>query len=157
MSAAKIDERGVMVFCPACGQKLRIPFEQLAKTGQCGRCQAPIPPPGMPVEVNDAGSFDQLAARAPLPILVDFWAPWCGPCRMVAPEVEKVAATSAGKFLVTKVNTEELPALAQRFRVASIPTLAVFAGGREVGRTAGARPAAGILDFVRQTIGAGRQ
>ena len=91
---------------------------------------------------------------ASLPIVVDFWAPWCAPCRMVAPEVAQVAARQAGRWLVVKVNTEALPELGERFGIRSIPTMAVFRGGVEVARTAGARPAADIEAFVRQSLGA---
>jgi len=80
--------------------------------------------------------------------LIDFWAPWCGPCRVVAPELEQVARTGANRWLVAKVNTEELPGLARRFGVASIPTLALFRAGREIAREAGALPARRILDFM---------
>jgi thioredoxin 2 len=86
---------------------------------------------------------------SPLPVVVDFWAPWCGPCRMVAPELERVAANNAGRFLVVKVNTDEIPELGERFGIRSIPTMAVFSGGKEAARTAGARPAADIEAFVR--------
>ena len=86
------------------------------------------------------------------PVVVDFWAPWCGPCRMVAPELERVARSNAGKYLVVKVNTDAMPELGERFRIRSIPTMAVFEGGREVARTAGARPAADIEAFVRQSL-----
>jgi thioredoxin 2 len=96
--------------------------------------------------------FDALLESARLPIVVDFWAPWCGPCRMVAPELEKVAQAAAGEFLVVKIDTEALPDLGARFGVRSIPTMAVFGNGREVTRTAGARPAADIQAFVRQAL-----
>ena len=94
------------------------------------------------------GAFETAIAKSQLPVVVDFWAPWCGPCRMVAPELQKVAASNAGKYLIVKVNTDALPELGERFNIRSIPTMAVFAGGREVARTAGARPAADIEAFV---------
>ncbi len=94
--------------------------------------------------------FDRLVAQSSLPVVVDYWAPWCGPCRMVAPELEKVAARQAGKALVVKVNTDRLTDLGDRYGIRSIPTLAVFAGGREVSRTAGVRPAADIERFIEQ-------
>ena len=96
--------------------------------------------------------FDALVRAAALPVIVDFWAPWCGPCRMVAPELERVAADNAGRYLVVKVNTDAVPELGERFRIRSIPTMAVFEGGREVARTSGARPAADIERFVRQSV-----
>jgi thioredoxin 2 len=89
-----------------------------------------------------------LIAQSSVPVVVDYWAPWCGPCRMVAPELAKVAARSAGKFLVVKVNTDALPDLGDRYRIRSIPTMAVFSGGREVSRTSGARPADEIERFI---------
>lgn len=88
--------------------------------------------------------------RSALPVLVDFWAPWCGPCKMLAPELAKIAAEGAGRWLVAKVNTEELPGLAQRFRFSGIPTLALFKGGRETARQSGAMPAKMILQFIQQ-------
>jgi thioredoxin 2 len=97
--------------------------------------------------------FDKIATHATLPVLVDLWAPWCGPCRMVAPEVAKVAARQAGKLLIVKVNTDEVEELGLRLGIRSIPTMAVFNAGREVARTAGARPAADIEAFVSNAIG----
>jgi len=91
-------------------------------------------------------------ASSSVPVVVDYWAPWCGPCRMVAPELQKVAARQAGKALVVKVNTDELSDLGQRFGIRSIPTMAVFTGGKEVGRTSGARPAADIEAFLEQSV-----
>ncbi len=87
--------------------------------------------------------------------MVDFWAPWCGPCRMVAPELARVAASSAGRFVVVKVNTDAVPELGERFRIQSIPTMAVFAGGKEVARTSGAMPAAQIESFVNGAVEVG--
>ena len=107
-----------------------------------------LSPPAEPVEVPDAPAFDALISGSSLPVVVDFWAPWCGPCRMMAPELEKVAKGAAGEWLVVKVDTEAVPELRERFRIRSIPTLALFRGGREVNRVAGARPAADIRMFV---------
>ena len=152
LEAAVADERGVIMSCPACGQKNRTPFGRLGETGQCGRCKAPLPSPSVPIQIEREESFQKLLSDSSLPVVVDYWAPWCGPCRMVAPELEKVAKANAGIFVVVKVNTEQLQALSQRQNIRSIPTLAIYSGGREVTRTAGARPAAAIEAFIRQTL-----
>jgi len=146
----KLDERGVLVTCPGCGTANRIAFDRIGASARCPKCKAELPQPGAPADVRSDTEFDAAVAHAAVPVLVDFWAPWCGPCRMVAPEVEKVAASMKGKLLTLKVNTDERPELAQRFSVRSIPTLAVFSNGRLVERTAGAMPATGILQLVEK-------
>jgi thioredoxin 2 len=150
MTGMNLDDRGIVVTCQQCGQKNRFAYERLAETVRCGKCEEMLPAPALPVDVDSSARFDQLVATSSIPVVVDFWAPWCGPCRMVAPELQKVAARQAGKYLVVKVNTDELGDLGQRFGIRSIPTMAVFAGGREVARTAGARPANDIEAFVDQ-------
>jgi thioredoxin 2 len=107
-----------------------------------------LPPPAEPVEAPDAASFDVLLQQSPVPVVVDFWAPWCGPCRMMAPEVETAARNMAGRTLVVKVDTEAVPELGQRFRILSIPTLALFRNGREISRVTGARPSSEIEALV---------
>jgi thioredoxin 2 len=101
----------------------------------------------VPIEAGGA-PFDAMLAASPIPVVVDFWAPWCGPCRAMAPEFEKVARRLAGTALVVKVNTDAEPELGERFRIRSIPTIAVFRDGREVTRVSGARPAADIERLV---------
>ena len=150
MTRLAFDDRGIIVSCPQCSQRNRLTYARLGDTVRCGRCKQPLPPLGSPVEMPSSADFDRLVSSASVPVVVDYWAPWCGPCRMVAPELEKVAARNAGRMLVVKVNTDVLTDLGERFGIRSIPTLAVFSGGREVGRTAGARPAADIEAFVRQ-------
>jgi thioredoxin 2 len=147
-----LDERGILVVCGSCGQTNRLAFERLRQPVRCGKCRAELPPFGEPGEIASATDFDRLVGRAALPVVVDFWAPWCGPCHAVAPELVKVAARSAGRLLLVKVNTDALPELGERFRIRSIPTMAVFAGGKEVARTSGARPATDIEAFIARTL-----
>jgi len=157
MAAARLDNRGVVVSCAACGRANRLGFRSLDKEARCGQCKAAVPSVSTPVDVTDAAAFDAALAQSVLPLVVDFWAPWCGPCRMVAPELERVARNNAGRWLVVKINTEALGDLAGRFNIRSIPTLAVMHHGHEIARAAGARGAADIERFVTDSLAAGQR
>jgi len=152
MNNIETDERGILITCPKCGRRNRMKYEGLGKVFRCGQCKSELRPLGEPVDVHSDLVFDALISRSALPVLVDFWAPWCGPCKMVAPEIRKVATEAAGQVLVAKVNTEELPSLARRFRVTAIPTMSIFRNGIEIAHQAGAMAAPAIRKFLEQDL-----
>ena len=152
MASIPTDSKGLIVTCPSCGTKNRLHFDRLGHEHRCAHCKTAIPAPTSTVEVTSAAIFDALVASTALPVVVDYWAPWCGPCRAVAPELEKVAERNAGRLLVVKVNTDQVPELGDRYSIRSIPTMAVFARGREIVRSAGARPASEIERLVNDAL-----
>lgn len=132
--------------CPACGATNRVPAARLAEDPVCGRCGAELLS-GQPVELTDA-DFDRVTQASGLPVVVDFWAPWCGPCRQMAPQFAQAAAQLKGRALFVKVNSDDSPRTSARFGIRSIPTMVKLSGGREVGRVSGARPAAQIAAWA---------
>jgi thioredoxin 2 len=152
MSEVKLDQRGVVVACRSCRARNRIAYGRLSQQNRCGQCKSTLPAPDEAIDVTSEAEFYAATRDSEIPALVDFWAPWCGPCRMVAPELERVASANAGQALVLKVNTEEQPGLANAFRVMSIPAMSIFYRGQVVDRTEGARPAAEIQRFLNQSL-----
>ncbi|MCW8844808.1 MAG: thioredoxin [Gammaproteobacteria bacterium] len=152
MTTNSIDEKGVLLPCPSCGQRNRLAWERLGGQGRCASCKQTLGTPSLPLAVTTQGQFSSMIATSALPVLVDFWAAWCGPCRSLAPELEKLAVSSSGEFLVAKVDTEALPNVARQFAIRSIPSLLLFAHGEEVSRTAGAQSAGALRDFVRKAL-----
>jgi thioredoxin 2 len=153
MSTIQLDERGLLLSCPQCGRRNRMTYERLGQDFRCGNCHTELGPPAEPVEVTNENAFEALIQRSALPVLVDFWAPWCGTCKMMAPELVKAASASAGQCVIAKLNTEDVPALAQQFAIHAIPTLILFERGREVARHSGALPAAAIRQFIERSEG----
>jgi thioredoxin 2 len=134
--------------CPSCGQKNRV-RAAAAGVPHCAKCGKPIP---WLVDIS-AGDFRTGVEKSPVPVLADFWAPWCAPCRMVAPVVERLAGDLAGGLKVVKVNTDDQPELGERFSVRGIPTLILFEGGREKDRVTGALPAQALRTWLETRLG----
>jgi thioredoxin 2 len=134
----------VIVACSACSKPNRLPVARMLDKAHCAACKAPLLPASKPIAVHSDEDFDELLREAPAPVVVDFWAPWCGPCRAVAPEVEKLAGQRAGSVIVAKVDTDALPDVAGRYGIRSIPTIILFRDGKEAKRVMGAMPASNI-------------
>ena len=143
----------LMIGCPACGATNRVPANKIAQglAPVCGKCRAPLPV-GKPQPVTDA-SFAGDVEGSPVPVLVDAWAPWCGPCHMIAPIVDQLATELAGRVRVVKLNVDDNPQTAARFDLRSIPTLLVLKAGREVDRLVGVQPKQEIVRRLERVLG----
>jgi thioredoxin 2 len=145
----------MLIPCSACGATNRVSPEKIARglRPRCGRCRTPLAPAADgPVTVTDA-TFAAEVERSPLPVLLDAWAPWCGPCKMLAPVIDQLAAEMRGRVRVGKLNVDENPATATRFGLRSIPTLLVLQGGREIDRIIGVQPKAEIVRRLMPLVG----
>ena len=136
-----------IIKCPHCGRRNRVPA---AASGipHCGHCHQPLP---WLADADDS-TFAEVVEKAPLPVLVDFWAPWCGPCRMVSPALEQLATERPGRIKLVKTNVDESPRLQQRFAVQAIPTLMVMRGRQVIARQAGAAPASALRSWLEQAL-----
>ncbi len=147
MSADKLAFR-----CPSCGGINRVSSERVDDAPRCGRCKTELDLAAVPADVDDA-TLAKVVRSAPVPVLVDFWAPWCGPCRQVAPHIKALAEAYAGKLIVLKVNTDQHQKTAQELRVRGIPTLAIWKGGELQRSQAGAIMGPALENFVRPYLG----
>jgi thioredoxin 2 len=138
-----MDDTRLQLPCPHCGATNRLPAARVDDAPSCGKCGQPLID-GQPLDLSDA-NFDAVVAATQLPVVVDFWAAWCGPCQMMAPALKQAALQLKGRALLVKVNSDDNPALSQRFGIRSIPTLVRLQQGTETRRQSGALPAAGIV------------
>jgi thioredoxin 2 len=141
---------GIVIACPHCNARNRVPPERLRDAPKCGHCHRPLFA-GAPVALDEAG-FEAHVLRSELPVLVDFWAPWCGPCLSMAPQFQAAAKQLEPEVRLAKIDTEAQPALGSRFGIRSIPTLVLFAGGRELARQPGAMGMADIMRWTRSHL-----
>jgi thioredoxin 2 len=144
----------LLIQCPSCGATNRVPHERVKQGVEavCGRCKTPLPISFEPVIVTD-GNFVNTVERSPAPVLLDMWAAWCGPCRMIAPVIDQLAEELAGRVRVAKLNIDDNPMTAARFNVRSIPTLLLLRNGREIDRIVGAQSKAEIVRRLQLALG----
>lgn len=147
-SSLTADPRGIILPCASCGAANRLAFARLGQQGRCGTCKDELPFPALPVDISSDEVFTNLIAQSPLPVIVDFWADWCGPCKMMAPEFTKAAAEASGRAILAKVNTEKLPGVSNSQRIQGIPAFILYRGGNEADRTTGFQPAGRLLSWA---------
>jgi thioredoxin 2 len=139
---------GILVRCRSCGAKNRVQHGRLGSAPRCGRCGTPLSIPDRPMSVTESTFHDEVLYET-IPTVVDFWAPWCGPCRMVSPILDDIAGKYPGKIKVVKVNSDENPVLSHQFGIQGIPTIILFRDGKEINRLVGAAPRESIMQFLR--------
>ena len=149
-----MEQDNVIVRCASCGTKNRIPKSRLDEGPVCGKCRSPLSPgsaPGIPVDVTDQ-TFNREVISHPLPVIVDCWAPWCGPCKMVAPVLDQLALEYRGRIKIAKLNVDENPSTASRYGIQSIPTMLIFKNGNQIDKLIGALPKQEIERHLRAVL-----
>ena len=142
----------VVIACERCRQPNRVPVKRIGQDAKCGSCKAPLPAPTEPIEATDA-DFLAILESSPLPVVVDFWAPWCGPCRMVGPILEDLAKAHSGQLLFVKINSDDNPVMSQRHGISSIPHLMGFSGGKKIAEQLGLPPRKALEGWVAGLVG----